>query len=374
MDHRTLSDCSTSSSDDDDIDVGRKAEAIDRQTNRDGTATTASVDEIKLLKELSKGNRLAAGRFSGREGKMARLRAQEASLSGQAISALGLETKSQGTASAPSSSIARASDRSDMTSDAHPDIEEASTERKGKKAKKLRTGIEIGDPPASIDKKEESKKRRIMIEPAIDRLTETVFQFQATPREGWWGASVFVSAGCLDGLRKPQDQTNHHKRTAFNEDEQARIYNDAQAGKANGKIGLGQATRTMKVGGVQWAGKKVSFEVEEGDQGGKGDSRVEKRLKVVESSSKLTIDSDEGPNMRVPPTSDIKWKGIVKKALKKAKSANELKLKALFREVTVVLQGKGRSMPRADVESCVMTAIKNSSQFTLVGKRVRLKP
>ena len=160
VDHSTVSDSSTSSSDDDDIDIRRKAEAVDGPMNRDGTATTASIDEIKLLKKLSKRSRLAAGRFSGREGKMARLRAQEASLGSQAISALGLEAgKSQGTVSAPSNSLARASDRSDTTSEAHAAPEEAST----------------------------AKKRRIVIEPAVNCLTESVYHFQATPRGGWWG-------------------------------------------------------------------------------------------------------------------------------------------------------------------------------------------
>lgn len=46
---------------------------------------------------------------------------------------------------------------------------------------------------------------------------------------------------------------------------QARIYTAAQAKKSQGRVGLGQGTGTVKVGGVKWEGKKVSFEdAEEG--------------------------------------------------------------------------------------------------------------
>lgn len=41
---------------------------------------------------------------------------------------------------------------------------------------------------------------------------------------------------------------------------QAAIFTAAHAGKTQGRVGLGQGTKTVKVGGVKWEGKRVSFE------------------------------------------------------------------------------------------------------------------
>lgn len=55
------------------------------------------------------------------------------------------------------------------------------------------------------------------------------------PSVAWWGASRFVSRGCLENL----DDSPHRKSSAFTEDTQADLYNTAQAGKTAGKTGLG---------------------------------------------------------------------------------------------------------------------------------------
>ena len=52
----------------------------------------------------------------------------------------------------------------------------------------------------------------------------------------WWGASNFVSRGCLEGLeRDPQLK----RSAAFTEDTQADLYTKTQAAKTAGKTGLG---------------------------------------------------------------------------------------------------------------------------------------
>jgi hypothetical protein len=58
--------------------------------NRDGTLATASSHELQIARSLSKDPRGWAGRFSGREGKMARIRAQEEQQAAEARSKLGI--------------------------------------------------------------------------------------------------------------------------------------------------------------------------------------------------------------------------------------------------------------------------------------------
>lgn len=62
--------------------------------------------------------------------------------------------------------------------------------------------------------------------------------FRATPRTGWWGASKFISSGCLEGLEKVK-KVDGDKRESFTEDTQASLYNMTKAGKVSGKQGLG---------------------------------------------------------------------------------------------------------------------------------------
>ena len=64
------SDSSDDESSDDDSEAGFGGGTI----NRDGTLSSASVHELRLLKALSKGP--STGRFGGREAKMARIREQ----------------------------------------------------------------------------------------------------------------------------------------------------------------------------------------------------------------------------------------------------------------------------------------------------------
>ena len=61
---------------------------------------------------------------------------------------------------------------------------------------------------------------------------------RTTQNEAWWGASRFVSSGCLEGLEKTQQVPSSESR-AFTEDTQANLYNRTQAAKTAGKQGLG---------------------------------------------------------------------------------------------------------------------------------------
>lgn len=66
------------SSESDDEHNARLAEACGIVINRDGTTASATAAELKLAQQLAKDARGRAGRFGGREGKMARIRQQEA--------------------------------------------------------------------------------------------------------------------------------------------------------------------------------------------------------------------------------------------------------------------------------------------------------
>jgi cytoskeletal protein RodZ len=103
------SDASSDSSSDSDSDAGAGDNTSDSETdsdtdsdheraariaaavNRDGTAASASVAELKLAAELAKSSgRGPAGRFGGREGKMARIRQQEAEQAAAMAAKLGI--------------------------------------------------------------------------------------------------------------------------------------------------------------------------------------------------------------------------------------------------------------------------------------------
>jgi hypothetical protein len=71
--------------------------AIAASVNHDGTRTSASVAELKLLASLSKkGGRAAAGRFGGRGGKLDRIRQQEAAMAEAATSKAAAATAAPG--------------------------------------------------------------------------------------------------------------------------------------------------------------------------------------------------------------------------------------------------------------------------------------
>lgn len=148
--------------------------------NRDGTRTSASADELKLLASLSKGGRLAAGRFGGRDAKMARIRQQEAKLAAEYAAKLGVPsaatTGTVGTA-------ARGSDRSDTTSE---------VQLSGGGSKKRRKGGEGGEPAQP----QPAKKLRIVIEPKIAQVGP-VYEFKPTPATGEGWVQLAATRTCL---------------------------------------------------------------------------------------------------------------------------------------------------------------------------------
>jgi len=354
------SDSSSSSDSDSDDDDNTNHHHAAGKVNRDGTMSSASVDELRLLKHLSKrgSSRMAAGRFGGRGAKLERIRAQEADMAAQAAAKL------QGKHHQLKSSSAATNTTDNNT----PDSEEK--HKKHKKKKKNSNKNKKSDDDDDDDDDQQSaennnkKKQRIVIEPVIKNsiMRQAAFDaFIQTPSSGWWGANMFKSVGCLEGLKDQKKQ-----KRGFNEDDQTRIFNAAHAGKTQGKVGLGQGTGTVKVAGVKWEGNKVTFS-DDNNGGGGGKKKQKKEKKKKSNSNDTEVDS----------LNSIKWKKLIKQALQTAPDGR-LKLKQLQKNMMVHLEKKNITSSD-DVEEfnkvkamVVETIERNSKNFVLIGKNIQL--
>lgn len=324
---------SSSSSDDDDDDeanvVGRK--------NRDGTLASASQQELKLLEELStSAGRVAAGRFGGRDAKMERIRRQEALEAERLAAKLGLSIKR---------------DESQDVVETHP-------------KKKTRN---LASEEMEQKRKKKDKVGRIVIECGSDGQDGGQDHLpEPTPRHGWWGCNLFISAGSLAGAALELPVEN--KKSGFSEDQQAQIYNDAQKGKTSGKTGLGKGKRgTIKVDGVVWEGKKTTFDEEPED---------------VESPKDLEReagDKDDGNSKkRKAKNGDVKWRKVISKVLKKKKKKDAkpkgMKVTSLHKNVRkMLISTYSISMRKEEVREGVEKALKkNKGNFLCVGEYVKL--
>jgi hypothetical protein len=305
---------SDSSSDDDAGGAGGGA-----ARNRDGTVASGSAQELRLMAQLSKaGGKVAAGRFGGRGAKLARIRAQEAREAGSAAAAL-----------------AAAADPPPPARRAKVDVSAATA---------------AATAPA---------RPRIVIEPAVAAPTGAAHAFVPTRLEGWWGAATFAPAGCLEGLAKRE---GGDEPATFDEDMQAGIYEAAQAGKTQGRVGLGQRSRTVKVGGVAWEGSKVTF----GEGGGGGAAADGKPAAAADGGG---AGSDGGDAAEGGWEARAKLKKRLLKILGAA-PGGALKLKALHAAVAeaVAAAAPGKRALRAAVEAKLAA----SSRFKVDGRVVRL--
>ncbi|KAL4443491.1 hypothetical protein ABPG75_011228 [Micractinium tetrahymenae] len=425
----TVDEDSSDSSDSDSDDEHMAGIAV--AVNRDGTRTSASADELKLLASLSKGGRLAAGRFGGRDAKMARIREQEAKLAAEYAAKLGVPSVATAGTAGTAGTTGRGSDMSDTTSEVQLSGGGGKKRRKGGEgggaaAAGTGPGQQPGQQPG--EGQQPAKKQRIVIEPKIAQVAP-VHEFKPTPATGWWGEKRFCSAGCLEGLDQAAAEAARRRMT-FDEDDQARIYTAAQAKKAQGKVGLGQGTGTVKVGGVKWEGKKVSFEdAEEGggeaadEAGGEGAPRG--RLAAIGSSTHLATlagggEADaldaaaaaeaaaagkggkkkkgkgKGKDKAAPAAAEdtappapaagaadaaapsweasVKWKKIISQQLAAAEQ-QQLKLKELQRLVVAAVLDKhgGGLASKAAVKAAFASRLEGSSRFVVQGKLVKLR-
>lgn len=181
---------------------------------------------------------------------------------------------------------------------------------------------------------------------------------------------------------------------------QENIYKSAQAKKTQGKVGLGQGTGTVKVGGVKWEGKKVSFDDPEGGPedaapaaaaAAGGDAAAgaggKARLAAIAGSSThldalpaavLQTASPAGAGEQQQEEGEwaaaVKWKKIITQQLSGA-AQQRLKLKELQRLVVAAVMEKhgGAGASKAAVKAALGSRLEGSSKFVLEGKLVRLR-
>lgn len=261
----TATDASSSgySSDDSDSSAGE-------HHHRDGTRCTATADELAIARELAKD---PWGRFGGKEGKMARIRQQEAAL-------LAAKTGSV-VPSTPPTSAKRRTRAIDPTTP-------SKSSGKGKKRQKVTESVlpEGTAPKAAplvivIGQQEDGDAMQVDPTPSSSVAQGT-----------WWGARYFSWGGLLGSGTKPQTETS--QRRGFDEQDQEALYTRTHDGKVQGKQGLGRGARPGEVRGAGWKGTKVTFGEDEDVQVGRDKGGV-----------------GSGAQLR-----GIKWKAHVKRVLR----------------------------------------------------------
>ena len=219
--------------------------------NSDGTVTSAAQHELQIAADLAAQPAWhGGGRFGGREGKLARIRQQEA----LAAAKLGLALPKADLAPA-AASIKSKKRKAPLSMAADQTLDEAqvATVKTGK-SKKRKDKQAPSDQQATIPQKIDATecclyperspvaKKRIIIEPSFT-ATAPAIPFVQTPASGWWGAKKFKSAGVLEGMDQPQSKAQA-ERQQFDEDDQTNLYMAAQNLKTSGKKGLGTKSQT----------------------------------------------------------------------------------------------------------------------------------
>ena len=201
-------------------------------TNRDGTDTSATADELRIVENLSKQR---WGFTGGREGKMERIRRQEQEF----LSKVQSEKKSEGGAGGKKTST--------------------SGGVSAKKKRKAKT------------KSDEKELHR------IEACEAKRVEYSAA---AWWGSKIFSFSGVLGRLeRKPGAQDE-----GLTEKDQVKAFFKAKENAADGKGGIGSKFIDIKLG-EEFQGQKITFggaeaAKEDGEAGqGEGDGLKDKKKK-----------------------------------------------------------------------------------------------
>lgn len=150
-----------------------------------------------------------------------------------------------------------------------------------------------------------------------------------------------------------------------------------------------QGTGTVKVGGVKWEGKKVTFEEPEG--GAEAEAAEETaaagatgaRLTAIGSCTQLDALGQQGAQQAVQQAAQqedsgwaaqVKWKKIISAQLQGAEG-QQLRLKQLQRQVVEAVLAKHSSLvsSKAAVKAAFAERLEGSSKFVVEGKLVRLR-
>lgn len=203
--------------------------------NRDGTETSATADELRIVDSLSKDS---WGRWGGREGKMERIRRQEQEF-----------LASQGERdSAPSS--------------------EGEEERK-KEAKRRR-------------KAEKKRSRSSAAAQSLNQIERCDAKSKAYSLESWWGHKVFSFSGVLGRLER-QEGDDEASGAPRDERDQVKAFFKAKENAAQGKAGIGSQFLDIKLG-EEYRGQKLTFA--EGDAGKTKSKKTKSEKTKSEKKSK----------------------------------------------------------------------------------------
>lgn len=154
-------------------------------------------------------------------------------------------------------------------------------------------------------------------------------------------------------------------------------------------MGLGQGTGTVKVGGVKWEGKRVSFEEPEEEKGGGEAAAADAGSAPLAATGSCThldhLAGGAGGGQgaaaagQAAPTADgwasaVKWKKIIVSQLQAAE-ARQLRLKELQRLVVAAVLAKHSSIvqSKAAVKAALAARLGSSSKWAVQGKLVRLR-
>lgn len=365
-----------------------------RPQNQDGTRSSARADELRLAAELhSQPAWHGGGRFTGRAGKLARIRRQEAEAAAKLAGKLPVgEGQRQATAVATAAaaeagvgaqlalgsagqkqkgSKRKAPATAAVTPDAEADAAASKAAKRRRKAGKAGTQS-AGDGSearaATAAAAAPPKKARIVIEPAYQSLPGTHAAFKATPAAGWWGAKRFMSAGCLEGLSEQKD-TAAKERQEFNEADQEALYNTTQNAKTEHKKGLGASALIGKVAGAKWTGAKITFDEDEAQpEAAGGRAAAQDTVSPKEENRSL-------PAAQLPASLQaVKWKKLVTAELQQAPGC-EMKVKALQRKLMAGLKGRHGDLTvevQGLLEADMFSKLSASSKFRLSSKKVAL--
>lgn len=203
------SDSDSSNSDDSMAEVPASAA---RRVHADGTASSATDAEHKLAMQLAKD---PWGRFGGRQGKLARIRAQEqAALQAQQAASAAVSQSAAASRAVTAAAAAGAAD-----SDAASPRQKHAKRRKRDAAQLLEVASASAAAAAPETAAQPSGKRKkgkkaaqqqkaaaaVPAQPreptaadlAAEAAAAAMRAFKPTPATGWWGAKRFVSSGAL---------------------------------------------------------------------------------------------------------------------------------------------------------------------------------
>lgn len=372
---------------DSDSDVSTAVEVTVAVRNNDGTVSSAAQHELQIAADLAAQPAwFGGGRFGGREGKLARIRQQEA----LAAAKLGLLCAKAELAPAVASVKVSKKRKTPSKSESDPQAASQSfaesaivtdTAKKGKSSKKRKqeaihkqTGTS-GEAASAADEAADDvpvvTKKRIVVEPVFTATIPAV-PFVQTSSAGWWGAKKFTSAGCLEGIDQQQNKAQS-ERQQFDEDDQANLYMAAQNLKTSGKKGLGTKSHIGKVAGAKWEGSKTVFDEDAND----ASQQPEQRQAASTLASLPQAVSQDQPDHVTESQDDLprmKWKKMALAELQKA-DQKQMKLKSLQKLLV------SKALARVDQASSkhaqlmkdgFFKALSSSSQFVVQGKVVSL--